>query len=318
MNQERQEAYLNLIQQLLNCPNGEEPEILAANRELLDADFLQVLEAVAQVFSQNGEENTANWLRNLGNQLVEALNLSLPVNQAQNLESLSESDFQVYLEFLLQVLQATSDSSGNAQVVYSLLAANTDKIDLTLAEILRLWASATLAEVEADIAQSTVADIGNFSNLIGQFPLGNKASNMEISIAGYEIALTITTREAFPVEWATTQNNLGAAYSDRILGEKADNIENAIAAYDAALNIYTREAFPVDWAMTQNNLGNAYRDRILGEKADNIERAIAAYHAALTIRTREAFPVDWAMTQNSLGNAYMGRILGEKADNIEN
>lgn len=35
MNQERQEAYLNLIQQLLDCPSGKEPEILAANQELL-------------------------------------------------------------------------------------------------------------------------------------------------------------------------------------------------------------------------------------------------------------------------------------------
>jgi hypothetical protein len=57
MNQERQEAYLNLIQQLLDCPSGKEPEILAANQELLDAGFLQVLEAVAQMSSQEGEEN---------------------------------------------------------------------------------------------------------------------------------------------------------------------------------------------------------------------------------------------------------------------
>lgn len=81
MNQKRQEAYLNLIQQLLDCPSGEEPEILRANQELLDADFLQVLEAVAQMCFQQGDENTANWLRNLGNQLVEALNLSLQLNR---------------------------------------------------------------------------------------------------------------------------------------------------------------------------------------------------------------------------------------------
>ncbi len=33
----------------MNSPSGEEPQILEANRELLDADFLQVLEAVAQM-----------------------------------------------------------------------------------------------------------------------------------------------------------------------------------------------------------------------------------------------------------------------------
>lgn len=52
MNQERQEAYLNLIQQLLDCQSGEEPEIiLRANQELLDAGFLQVLKAVTETFS---------------------------------------------------------------------------------------------------------------------------------------------------------------------------------------------------------------------------------------------------------------------------
>uniref|UniRef100_UPI001CFE5C10 tetratricopeptide repeat protein n=1 Tax=Microseira wollei TaxID=467598 RepID=UPI001CFE5C10 len=66
---------------------------------------------------------------------------------------------------------------------------------------------------------------------------------------------TIRTRDAFPVNWATTQNNMGNAYLYRILGEKAENIENAIAAYHAALTIRTRDAFPVNWATTQNNMG---------------------------------------------------------------
>lgn len=44
MNEQRRDAYLNLIQQLLSCPNGEEAEILAANRDLLDAEFLLMVE----------------------------------------------------------------------------------------------------------------------------------------------------------------------------------------------------------------------------------------------------------------------------------
>jgi hypothetical protein len=38
--------------------------------------------------------------------------------------------------------------------------------------------------------------------------LGDKASNIEIAIAGYEVVLTVFTRQAFPQDWATTQNNL--------------------------------------------------------------------------------------------------------------
>ncbi|MDJ0615988.1 MAG: CHAT domain-containing protein [Calothrix sp. MO_192.B10] len=310
MNEQRQQAYLNLIETLLTCSDDEEPEILAANRELLDADFVVMVEAVAEMLSQEQEdENTINWLRGLASQLREGLNLSPPED--------GEEDLQDYLNFLLDVLQTTSESEGNPEVVYPLLAANTDKLDDIFAAILRWWAREQLPELEADTVTSIAAVIGEFSNLIAQFPLGSKASNMEIAIAGYEIVGNIFTPTAFPQIWARIQNNLGEAYRNRIVGEKADNLELAIAAHNQALTVTTPEAFPQDWAMTQNNLGAAYSDRIVGEKADNLELAIAAYNLALTVYTPEGFPQQWATTQNNLGAAYSDRIVGEKADNLE-
>ncbi|BAZ75716.1 TPR repeat-containing protein [Aulosira laxa NIES-50] len=314
MNEQRLQAYYQLIESLLNCTDGKEPEILAANQELLDAGFVQTVEEVAQMCSQSGDENTANWLQGLAMQLREVLNLDTKVD----LQFLSEEEIQTYYQFLMEVLQATADSSGNSQVVYPLLAKNTDKLDGVLAEILRRWGTNRLGEAKADEAEYLAAVIDEFSNLIQQFPLGSKASNMEIAITGYEVALTVRTREALLFDWAMTQNNLAIAYGDRIKGDKAENIENAIAAYTAALTVYTREALPQDWAMTQNNLGLAYGNRIKGDKAENIENAIAAYTAALTVRTREALPQAWAMTQNNLGLAYGNRVKGDKAENIEN
>jgi len=225
---------------------------------------------------------------------------------------------QEYLPFLLEVLQAISKSNGNPKVVYPLLQANLDKLNDGLTQIVQAWAKQTLAEAEPQEGQFIAAVLDEFGNLIVQFPLGSKASNLETAIAFYQNALDIYTREAFPVNWAGTQNNLANAYSERLRGEKADNLEDAIASYQNALEIYTREAFPENWAMTQNNLAAAYSDRLRGEKADNLENAIASYQNALEIRTREAFPVNWATTQNNLANAYSDRLRGEKADNLEN
>ncbi|MHC5831622.1 MAG: tetratricopeptide repeat protein, partial [Nostoc sp.] len=73
-------------------------------------------------------------------------------------------------------------------------------------------------------------------------------------------ALEVYTRSAFPVDWATTQNNLGTAYGDRIKGERAENIESAIAAFNQALEVYTRSAFPQNHAETLFNLGFVYQD----------------------------------------------------------
>ncbi|WP_293080206.1 CHAT domain-containing protein [Moorena sp. SIO3H5] len=230
---------------------------------------------------------------------------------------MADNTSDAQLDFLLQVLKATAESRSDQQVVYPLLAANTDKLDDRLAELLRAWATIKLAEVEADQAKSIAAVIGNFSNIIQKFPLGDKASNIEIAITGYEVILTVFTREAFPENWAMTQHLLGAAYYDRIKEEKAKNIEEAIACLQQALRVRTFEAFPYEWARTQNNLGAAYCDRIKGEKAQNIEDAIAFYQQALRVYTFEAFPYEWASTQNNLGAAYCDRIKGEKAQNIE-
>ncbi|MDR9895473.1 CHAT domain-containing protein [Aetokthonos hydrillicola Thurmond2011] len=313
MNEQRQQAYLNLIRSLLDAPNGEVPKILAAHQDLLDAGLVQKVEEVAQMCSQHGDEKTANRLQNLAMQLGEALNLDTQID----LQSLSKEEIQAYIRFLIQVLQATENSKGNPEIVYFLLAQNIDKLDGVFAEILRRCAT-NRREAKAHEVEDLAAIIGKFSNLIQQFPSGDKASNIEIAITGYEVALTVYTKKAFRVDWAATQNNLAAAYWGRIKGDRAENIENAIAAYTAALTVRTREALPVDWAATQNNLAVAYWGRIKGDRAENIENAIAAYTAALTVLTRQDLPVDWAATQNNLANAYSKRIKGDRAENIEN
>ncbi|MEO0538199.1 MAG: hypothetical protein AAF215_30605, partial [Cyanobacteria bacterium P01_A01_bin.123] len=138
---------------------------------------------------------------------------------------------------------------------------------------------------------------------------GDRAENLEKAIATYELALQVRTREAFPADWAATQNNLRSAYSYRIRGDRAENLEKAIAAYELALQVRTREAFPADWAMTHNNLGNAYRDRIHGEQTKNLEQAIQTYNQAAQLFTREAFPNKWAENQSNLAEALTKRAL---------
>ncbi len=248
----------------------------------------------------------ANWLKNL---------ITRPTKTLNQLEK--TLDLEDYEQFLLEVLQVTEESNADLQAVYPVLAANIDKLNDIFAKLLRDWATNTFAEATSETAEYIAKVIFTFSNRIQSFPLGNKASNMEIAITGYEIVLTIYTRADFPQNWATTQNNLGTAYLYRIRGNKAENLELAITAFSVALQIYTCADFPQDWATTQNNLGIAYLYRIRGDKAENLETAITAFSPALEIRTRADFPQDWGMTQNNLGTAYRNRIRGDKAENLE-
>ncbi|MEQ8973979.1 MAG: tetratricopeptide repeat protein [Coleofasciculus sp. C1-SOL-03] len=302
MDEQRLQAYLTLINTLLTCPSGEEGQTLQDNAEFVDAGLVETMTQKAEALAEEGDENAAQFLVGLANQLGEFLGLSA-----------STATPEAQLDFLLEVLQATLDSRGNPQVVYPLLKDNLHLLNENFTRVLWNWGMATLTEVEAEQGQV----LGEFSNLIVEFPLGSQANNLEIAIAGYEMALTTFTCDNDSETWAILQNNLGNAYRDRIRGKGAENIERAIASYQAALKVRTRKAFPSDWAMTQNNLGNAYWKRIRGEAAENIERAIASYQAALEVYTLEAFPNYWADTQNNLGAAYCKRIRGEAAENIE-
>jgi ATPases with chaperone activity, ATP-binding subunit len=169
---------------------------------------------------REGEGVAARVLKNLGVDLsnetntllfddIEQLKTFIKNNIKEELKTISEEveksssetdiDAQNYLKFLGEVLEATGESNGDSKVIYPLLQQNLDKLDNNFADILRSWATAKFSEVEADVAEYIALCIGHFSYLIRQFPLGSKANNMEISIAGYEQALQVHTQTDFPI-----------------------------------------------------------------------------------------------------------------------
>ena len=146
---------------------------------------------------------------------------------------------------------------------------------------------------------------------------GEHAENLERAIACFDIALKGWTREATPVEWARTHNNLAIAYTNRIRGERAGNLELAIAHLKAAEPILTRESYPQEWGQIQNNLAIVYLGRIEGDHAENLEAAIAHFEAGLAVLTKDVDPYRWAMLQHNLAAAYGARKQGDRADNRE-
>jgi hypothetical protein len=210
------QAYLHLIQALLDCPSGEEAQILVTNWDVVDAGLVQTMIQVAEGFQQRGDINATYFLISIAYHLAEVVGLisSTPKPESQFL-------------FLMLILQETSDCNGNPQSVHKLLQNNLELLDDNFATVLQSWASVTIPQVELKQAQYIAAVICNFSNLMQQFCVGNRANNLEIAIAGYEIVATVYTREAFPENWAMIQNNLGIAYD----GVNQDTALTAIMQY---------------------------------------------------------------------------------------
>ncbi|MBR8826780.1 MAG: CHAT domain-containing protein [Gomphosphaeria aponina SAG 52.96 = DSM 107014] len=293
--EQRQEAYLALIQAFLQCENDEQINtLLGEYHQLIDFPFLQTIYAFAQ---QTEDENQGNFLKNIIN-------------------SLSEYLLKQRISFLMEILRKIQESNAEKASVYPILKQNLNQIDELLGLALQNWWENNSPNWKEEVKKSIVNVIGNFSNLMQGFT-HNQPVCLEIAIMVYGIVETFYTRDNFPIEWASTQNNLGNAYHDRIKGDKAENLEIAIKSYDNALIVYTRDNFPIQWAMTQNNLGSAYLHRIKGDKAENLENSINSLNNALIVRTRDNFPIEWAETQNNLGNAYLYRIKGDKAENLE-
>ena len=161
----------------------------------------------------------------------------------------------------------------------------------------------------AGFSQENIAAV-RFAFATAAGVLGEQSGRSEFldkSARTFRAVLKLRTRQAAPLGWAATQDNLGSALLE--LGKREEGtaqLEAAVSAYVAALEVRTREAAPLDWAATQNNLGNAFLE--IGKREEGtarLEAAVAAYRAGLEVRTREALPFDWAATQNNLGNALL-------------
>jgi tetratricopeptide (TPR) repeat protein len=131
------------------------------------------------------------------------------------------------------------------------------------------------------------------------------------AIATWHVVLQHYARDRVPLDWADTQNKLGATLLT-LGGLENDTalLREAVAAFHATLEEITRDRVPLAWARVQDNLGNALE--ALGKRENStalLREAVAAQHAALEEITRDRVPLAWARTQNNLGYALFG--LGE-------
>ena len=218
MEENRIAAYEQLIHTLLNCPNGDEPQILQDNSELLDRGFLETCESVAAKLAEQGGENGANFLRNLASQLGQFIHMN---DDGDSNNSEGENP-QEYANFFLELLQAEEASNGDVKVIYTMLDQRQHLLNARFAETLQQVAQKLLDGENPETISSIVALIENLSIRINNFPRGNRASNIEIAITGYQIVLN--NREPGSEKWTQTQHNLATAYNNRINGSLGQNL----------------------------------------------------------------------------------------------
>jgi tetratricopeptide (TPR) repeat protein len=135
--------------------------------------------------------------------------------------------------------------------------------DLAMTRLRYLDAAQRFAEAAAKVPQGHDDERWKYLNAEADalFRQGNEFADNAAALSAlerYRHLAGLRPRDAFPLEWAATQNDLGDALS--MLGSRESGtgkLTEAVAAYRAALEEWTRERVPLDWARTQLNLGNA-------------------------------------------------------------
>lgn len=81
--QSRESLYLSLIDQLLHCPNGTEPEVLDSHLDLVDAGLIQTMSQVAAYFAHHDNPEAAKFLAHVARELAIQLGLYTPPTSSQ-------------------------------------------------------------------------------------------------------------------------------------------------------------------------------------------------------------------------------------------
>ena len=201
-------------------------------------------------------------------------------------------------EFFEKILEITSYQKEAQERLYQLLDKNQEILTDNFAELVRSHADLNLSRSNPKTRGKYATKLDSFGRFIGDFPRGNRASNLEIAIACFEVLVKFFPRTTSQRRWARQQHLLGFSYSERIRGDRADNLNSAVRLLQAALEVFSREALRKEWAMVKGSLGNVY------SKQEIFEEAITAYQAALEVFTREALREERVAIEENLGIVY--------------
>ena len=276
MYENRSVAYLQLIQKLLESSQGEELQILNADFELLDPEFLQMIIVVAQQFDDKGNRNEANFFTNFVLKIGEFLGCEHQQTalRKQTADILLQWGIEQYyvsqlVAFLcwqqcLTIYQAVHDREGEAATLVNLGIAYASQGEYE--RVIDLQQQSLAIYREIGDRQGEAKSLGNLGN--GYYFLGQYKE----AFASYEESLALCQKIGDRQGEAATLVNLGSAYNS--LGQ----YELAIAKEEESLAISRELGDRLGEASSLGNLGNACRSlRKFKEAIDFYEKSLAIF-----------------------------------------
>lgn len=167
MDKNRVLADLNLIDELLSCPSGEELALLQANEELIDADLVVVMEQVATKLDAEGNQETANFLQTL------AVQVRTMLGQEAETTTLDENRSQAYLNLIEQLIHCPN---GEEQKI---LDVNLELVDAGLVQTIVQIATGMAHQGNEETAKFLVHLARELARTLGLYPQVSNSSPMQ-------------------------------------------------------------------------------------------------------------------------------------------
>jgi CHAT domain-containing protein len=331
MDETRDRAYLQLINALLTCPNGEESSLLENNRELVDETLVQIMRLVAAKKQQDGQQNTAIFLldwaefleKTLRETYWELVKMLLPyssINQVQGfLNDNSHLISAGLVKTLEQAAEALSDRSDRTKANFLINIASQIAKKLGLPE-----PSPPPFKIELGFLTtlfSLVSESNGDREVVYPF-LKTKLHLLHevfpILLAEYTSGILSFLPPDERIGVAIDIYTFSVLISGFKLGNQVTNLEIAITGHKAVSKFFTIEAYPEGYANNQISLGALYVNRTEGKCLDDLELAIECFSNALNVFTYKDFPKAWAKLQIKIGNVYVYYVWEDKqAESLE-
>ncbi|PSB54146.1 hypothetical protein C7B67_00315 [filamentous cyanobacterium Phorm 6] len=324
MNEIRREAYLNLIDQLLYCPSGEEAKILDVNSELVDTGLVQMMEEVAEYIGVEGNQNGSEFLYNLASIVSDMVRPEDSQNQAYY--NFIDAIFSTPSESYIELLKAHQHLIDEQLVVLLLEEATFQEAEgyEGAGNMLRRIASQFNGVFNTDLHTSREGKIACFLLWMELYQTvidtnGNKQAAYQVLevnsdklndefAAQIRFWVEINFPELSIEEIADTIKvllDINNWLSELPIGNKDINLEIAIASYESLLPFVEPDTLLEAWVTLNNDLGFAYYRRIEGDRANNLARAINYYQLGLQVGNPDDLPQVWRILQTNLGQAYL-------------
>jgi hypothetical protein len=248
------ENYLDLIQNLLDCSQGDEWRLLQQSEELINPELLQVMDRIAQELATDGNLEAAQRLRHWEVQIAHLLQQATTISDRE-----INGKSRAYLDLIQALLHCPEGSESE------LLAVNEDLIDSGLVQMMRQMAAQTAKQGDRETANF----LNNLATEIEQNCLNADLLNAELDKKDKPANLRVEDVVSSEDPWMqayrereSEQNGSASASEKEIFASSPNNLLVTPSSQSETLSDRKIEEYLVAIAQSLNKLEEILASRL--------------------------------------------------------